>query len=532
MIRWRGGSLPLAQASQLAARQQQTGNFQEAVELYDAILAKFPGIAEVHNNRGVVLQRMSRQEEALAGFTQAVKLKPDYANAHFNRGFLLKQMKRDEEALASYDRAIALNPRHTDALNNRGVLLQHLRRYAEAADSYAKAIAADPHSAIAYNNRGTSLMSQGDMKEAERMFCRAWELKPDFPDPLFNLANLRQYQDANPPEVRQIHALVNQAGLSPENREQLLFALGKIYDDCGRYEEAFGNYSQANQLRNARVAYDAAAVAKMTDGLIEAFGADSPARPFDGASESRAPVFIVGMPRSGTTLIANILSNHRGVGMAGELHAMDELVSRLPEWNGNGIPYPQAARHVTPAAAGRVIAGYEARLRRDTGPDVPLVIDKNPLNFRHLGFIGRLFPRASIIHCTRHPLDTALSNYFQRFPLTLDYCFDLRNIGHFYLQYARLMEHWRKLPGLKFVEVRYEDMVADTERTARRVLEFAGLDWEENCLKPHTNPCPVENASQWQVRQPIYQHSVGRWRHYERQLEPLKEMLSAGGVAC
>jgi hypothetical protein len=157
------------------------------------------------------------------------------------------------------------------------------------------------------------------------------------------------------------------------------------------------------------------------------------------------------------------------------------------------------------------------------------VIDKHPLNFRHLGFIAKLFPKSQVIHCARDPLDTGLSNYFQRFTLDYDYSFDLRNIGHFYGEYARLMEHWRKVLPRKMIEIRYEDMILNTEPMVRQTLGVLGLDWDERCLSPHTNPCAVETASQWQVRRPIYQQSVGRWRHYDKHRTPLKEVLEMTG---
>ena len=525
VIRWRNKSWTIAEASALAAREHQLGNFQAAAHLFTLILGKIPNVAEIHNNLGASLQQMQRHEEALASYDKAIALKPDYANAHYNRGSILKQMKRQREALASYDRAIALNPGHAEAHNSRGIVLQELRRYAEALSSYDKAIAINPSHAQAHNNRGTALMSTGDMKEAEQMFLKASALKPDFADPMFNLAVIREHRSADDPDVKNIRSLLGRAGVSPDDREQLCFTLGKIYDDCGRYDEAFEHYRQANQIRNGRVAYDAGEVTRITDGIIEVFNGDFLARPFTHASDSQTPLFIVGMPRSGTTLLANILSNHPAVALAGELSTIGDLAARLPELVGNAMPYPQAATHIHADAAARLIADYERRLRRDVGPDVPHVIDKNPLNFRHLGFITMLFPKARIIHCTRQPLDTALSNYFQRFPLHLDYSFDLRNIGHFYREYARLMEHWRKIPTLKFMEISYEDMVLNPEPTARRALDWLGLEWNERCLAPHDNPFPVETASQWQVRQPIYQHSLERWRHYEKHLGILKEML-------
>jgi tetratricopeptide (TPR) repeat protein len=530
-IRWRGKRFPIGVAYALAAQQLQLGNFQVALEIYDLILAKVPGFAEGFNNRGVILQMLNRFGEALASYDKAIALKPDYANAHFNRGTTLKKMSRQDESLASYDRAIALKPDHAEAYNNRGVLLQEMRRYDEALASYDKAIALNPRHAEAHNNKGIVLMSIGNMPEAERMFAKASELKPDFPDPLFNLSIIRRHGDMDAAEVKSIQTLLVKPGIASNEKEQLYFALGKIYDDCGRYDEAFECFRQANQIRNAGVKYAAALVEKMTSGIIEVFGKDFLSHPFAHASESQSPIFIIGMPRSGTTLLASILSNHPAVGMAGELPTIPDLALHLGEWVGGGEVYPAASRHIPPAVATRLIAEYEQRLRRDVGSDKAYVIDKNPLNFSHLGLISHLFPNARIIHCLRHPLDTCLSIYFQRFPLRLDFAFDLRNIGHFYREYARLMDHWRMVPTLKMMEVSYEDTVLRTEQTARAMLDFLGLEWDPRCLAPHTNPSPVETASQWQVRQPIYQQALGRWRHYEKHLAPLQEWLPAGAFS-
>ena len=526
-IRWRGRRLPIAEACALAVREHQAGNFQAVADIYNLVLAQVPGYAEGHNNRGVVLQLLKKYGEALASYDKALALKPEYANAHFNRATTLKKLGRLDEALAGYDRAIALRADHAEAHLNRGVLLQELRLYREALASYDRVIALKPGHPEAHNNRGIVLMSIGDMPQAEKMFVKASELKPDFTDPLFNLAVIRNHQNADTAEVKHLRALLDQPALPPTEKEHLSFTLGKIYDDAGRYDEAFECFRQANQIRNTGVAYNAKSVEQLTDGIIEVFNRDFLAKPFAFASESRAPVFIVGMPRSGTTLLAGILSNHPAIGMAGELPAIGDLAAHLQEFTGGTEPYPAAARHISPAVATRLITTFENRLRRDVGADVAHVIDKNPLNFMHLGFIAMLFPQARIFHCTREPLDTCLSNYFQRFPLYLDYSFDLRNIGHFYGQYVRLMEHWQTIPALKMMEVRYEDMILHTEPAARAMLDFMGLEWDPQCLTPHTNPIPVETASQWQVRQPIYQHALERWRHYEKHLAPLLETLPA-----
>lgn len=471
-----------------------------------------------------MLQQLNRLDAALASYDRAIALRPGYANAHFNRGSLLKRMNRPEDALAAYDQAIALQPDHAEALNNRGVVLQEMKRYHEALASYDRAILVRPRHAEALNNRGTLLVSLGDMTEAEKMFRRALEIKPDFSDPWFNLAGIHPYQDAGHADVKRIRDLLERPGLPLEHREQLEFALGKIYDDCQCHDAAFDCYQRANRIRNSRVVYDSNRVTALTNAIQGVFDRDYLAQPFPFASTSRVPLFIVGMPRAGTTLLASILSNHRSIATAGELPDLIDFADRLSELT----PFPQAVRYLPPIAAMRLTHNYEQRLQREADPGAAYVIDKNPLNFRNLGLIARLFPQARILHCTRQPVDLCLSNYFQRFPLRLDYSFDLRNIAHFYREYLRVMEHWRTLPIPNLMEISYEDMVLHTEPTVRRALKFLGLTWDERCLAPHTNPCAVETASQWQVRQPIYQSSIGRWRHYEKHIAPLMELAGQG----
>jgi tetratricopeptide (TPR) repeat protein len=524
-IQWRGKVLTIPEAGAAAVQEQRIGNVAVALEIYDLIVARAPNSPEVHNNRGALLQLLKRHAEALESYEKAVALKPDYANAHFNRAVILKFLNRFDESLAGYDQAIALNPGHAEAHNNRGALLQDMRRYDEALQSYERAIAAKPDYAMAYNNRGTALMIRGDMAEAEKMFRKALELKPDFSDPWHSLSVMRRYENASGSEVAEILESLKKTSLSPENREHLCFTLGKIYDDSGQYDEAFEAFRQANEIRNGFVSYQSKDVTKFTDNIIEVFSRDFLSQKFPFSSQSKLPLFIVGMPRSGTTLLASILSNHRDIATAGELPDIGDYALRLGEMLEENVRYPNAVQRLTPAVASGIITAYEMRLKRDLKREVVHVVDKNPLNFRHLGFIAMLFPQARIIHCTRDPLDTCLSNYFTRFPLTLDYSFDLRNIGHYYREYMRLMTHWRTIPDIRMIDVSYEDMILKTEPTARAVLDFLGLEWDARCLSPHTNPSPVETASQWQVRQPIYNNSLERWRHYEKYLGPLKEML-------
>lgn len=538
---------------------QEMQRFDEALASYDRAIALKPDSAEAHNNRGVTLKEMRRYDEALASYAQslalklenpsaynnrgvvlkemkwyaealadydqAIALKPDYAEAYNNRGVVLHNLKRYEEALASYDRTITLMPDNAEVHNNRGITLQKLKRYEEALASYDQALALKPDYAEACVNRGGLMVVKGDMPNAEKMFSRALSVKHDLAASLFNLTCIRKYQNTDHADVKSIRNLLEKPGISPDEKDYLYFALGKTYDDCGLYDEAFECYRLANWIRNATVSYDPVGVQNITNRIAAVFSWKFLAQPFAFAPETRFPLFVVGMPRSGTTLIASMLSNHRSIATAGELPTVIEYASRLGALTGSGLPYPEAARQMTPEVAAHLIRVYEQRLRRDVGPGILHVIDKHPLNFRHLGFISILFPKARIIHCTRHPLDTGLSNYFQRFETAYDYSFDLRNIGHFYGEYARLMAHWRNVLPVEMIEISYEEMVTNTEPVARQTLAALGLDWDEHCLAPHTNPCAVETASQWQVRQPIYRQSLERWRHYEKYLAPLKAAL-------
>jgi len=562
VVRIHGRPYPPAEAASLANQAHRQGNFQAAADIYDSILAQSPHCAEAHYNRGIVLNQLKRPLDALASFDLAIALKPEIAEFHNNRGVTLQELKRLAEALASYDQALALRPSLTAAWSNRGVTLYEMNRYEEALASYDQAIKLKPDFADAYSNRGAAweklklydqalasfaqalalkpddaatwvkrgntLVYQGKMQEAESMFRQAIALQPELSDSWCSLANIRKFQDPHDPLVQQIQALVKQPGLPPVHQENLYFTLGKIHDDCDCYDEAFAYYRQANEIRGATVNYNPDRIHRTVDQLIEVFSRDFLARPLAFASASRTPLIIMGMPRSGTTLMANIFSNHRSIATAGELTTIIDLTASLRKAAG-GVAYPQAVLTLDAAQTAGLIEAYEQRLRRDLGPEVPHIIDKHPLNFWHLGFIARLFPQARIIHCTRDPLDTGLSNYFQRFHVSYDYSFDLRNIGHFYGEYARLMDHWHRVLPAPMLEIGYEEMVQDTEPTVRRALAWLGLEWDERCLAPHTNPCAVETASKWQVRQPIYRASLHRWRHYEKFLSPLQETLQQAG---
>jgi len=301
---------------------------------------------------------------------------------------------------------------------------------------------------------------------------------------------------------------------------QFVDTLGKLLDRLGRYDEAFESFAEANALD--RASCDIAKIGDEIDCLIAAFAVDVwPDLP-RAKVESERPVFIVGMPRSGTTPTEQILPSHPEVAAAGELVYLDRLTPVIAMEL--GAPWPQVARQIDAGNAERYWRPYLELLERHSAT-ARLVTDKLPGNFMHLGLIRLLFPEAPVIHCRRDPLDTCLSNFFQQFQEGLAYSFDLLDTGHYYLQYRRLMEHWRAvLPG-GFLDSDYEALVADPEGRSRALVTHCGLEWNETCLAPHELKREVKTASNWQVRQPIYQSSARRWKRYEKYLGDLKAML-------
>jgi tetratricopeptide (TPR) repeat protein len=323
--------------------------------------------------------------------------------------------------------------------------------------------------------------------------------------------------------------LLNDKQLTDHDREKIHYALGKIYDDCKEYDKAFAHYQRANTLQGEHFNYNRATQERWTDNTITFFDRDYFAKHAHLGTRIQRPIFIIGMPRSGTTLTEQILASHPQVAGAGELVYFSCIAGNLPYLLGNKDPYPYFYRALDGHVCEKIISHYLALLDRHSTTD-RFVTDKMPFNYQNLGLIRLLFPDAPIIHCRRDPLDVCLSIYFQFFRSEHDYATDLLNIGHKYMQYARLMAHWRKvLPG-PFMESRYDELIANQELCSRELVAFCGLDWDESCLAFYNKQRDVRTASDWQVRQPLYSGSVRRWQHYEKYLGPLRKLLEDAQV--
>jgi hypothetical protein len=297
--------------------------------------------------------------------------------------------------------------------------------------------------------------------------------------------------------------------------------LGKILDDCGRYDEAFRQFQQANSY--GRPEFNHAAFEQYVTRLLNRFSADFfAAREAAKADDSDLdlPIWIVGMPRSGTSLVEQILATHPQVYGGGELTDWNRFVTELRTRLELATPYPECVSQVSDEILRDIRANYVHHLR-SLGPQASRVTDKMPTNFMHLGLIALAFPRARVIHCRRDPRDTCLSCYVQAFPTRPPFCYDLADLAFYYGQYVRVMEHWRQaLPKtVAILDVQYEDLVEHQEQISRKMIEFCGLDWDPRCLEFHKNPRTVQTSSSWQVRQPIYRRSAGRWKNYTKWLD-------------
>ena len=449
-----------------------------------------------------------------------MKLDPQSALSHFNLGNALFELKRHEEALASYDRAIAIRPDFAQAHHGRATVLGtfELKRYEEALASYDRALAIRPDFAEAYHGRGTVLRTLGQIEEARHVLEKAVALAPRKAEFYGALAESKRFVDGDP-DLILINALANDMVSLPEGDQILLhFTLAKVYADLGRHERSFNHLIDGNALKRKKIVYDEAAALAQLERTRELFTVEAMRKGRGFGDPSTVPVFIIGMPRSGTTLVEQILASHPKVYGAGELNDFEAAMASLRGLDG-------ARLRLGGEELRRIGARYLKRIRA-IAPAAERITDKMPANFRYAGLIHLALPKARIIHTRRDPIDTCLSCFSILFAHNQRFTYDLAELGRYYRAYAALMKHWREvLPLEEMLEVQYEELVDNFELLARRIVAYCGLEWNNACLEFYKNKRPVWTASAVQVRQPIYRSSVGRWRLDQGTLQPLIKAL-------
>jgi tetratricopeptide (TPR) repeat protein len=514
----------------LGAACQAQGKLADAVASFRHALWLQPDFADAHNHLGVTLAQQGNSVEAAASFRRALQLKPDLADAHLNLGHALAEQGRFAEAAEAYERAARLRPGDASAHLGLGQALLRLGRPDEAVASFERALRLAPDSAEAHTGWGNALVGLGRLDEAVAQFREALRLRPGHVPAFGSLGDLaREGRYAfSAEEVRRLGDFLAADHVAPPQRVLLHFTLAATLERGGDYDKAFRHYRQGNDLNRQLLAMEGRAFSPrdhqaLVSRLIAAFTPELFLRGASFGLPSEVPVFVVGVPRSGTTLVNHILAAHPQVAAPGELMDVQHLVQELPGLSSAPEGYPECLARLDGEAA-RALAGcYLERLTR-LGGGARRVTDKLPENYLHLGVIALLFPRARVIHCRQDPLDTCLSCYTHHFRY-VRFSSSLEDLGLYYREYERLMAHWRAVLPIRMAEVRYEELVANPEAVSRGLIAACGLDWSDRCLAFHEGRRAVHTASRVQVRRPVHGGSVGRWQHFAAHLRPLFDAL-------
>ena len=543
----------------LGAVYTSTGEFDAAVICYNTAFALAPDHPGIHYAYGMLLQSRGKNSEAIEHLKRAISGRPDHLDAHFALGNLLYAGGQDAEAIKCYLKILQCSPRHPETHNNLANVYQRLRRMDQAVAHYKTAIEINSSYADAYgnlgnaylvldrleesieqnrralelkptrfgshNNQGVAFQALGRFEEATLAFERALELAPRDASVHLNLANMERFKpgDRRLPSLKKLLRDVD--SLDIDNQIAAHFAMGKALADLGQYRDAFRHLLKGNALKRRSIAYDEPQRLAMFENIRTTFSQDFMKSGPGGGDTSWSPIFIVGMPRSGTTLMEQVLASHSKVFGAGELEAFKEAIAECVNSNGIVPAYPKMAEALSPDHIRQLGEKYTTRARA-RAPEAERIVDKMPLNFIFTGLIHLALPNARFINMRRDPLDTCVSCFSLLFTGTQPFAYDLAELGRYYRGYEAVMEHWHKvLPPGVMIDVQYEDLVDDLEGTARRALRHCNLDWEDACRDFHDTKRAVRTASLMQVREPVYRRSIGTWRRYAEFLEPLGQAL-------
>ncbi len=491
------------------------GKLDDAVAAHRAAIRLRPSYADAYSNLGLALLAQGKLDEAAAACDQAIRLAPDHVEAHSNLGMVFRTQGRFDDAIAAHHAAIRIRPDYADAYADLGRALLEANKTEEAIEAFCRATALKPNFVETYNNLGLALRAIGRLSEAKAALEEAVRLAPANPKYHRNLSEIARFEENDSRLAGLERLAADSASLSVEDRIELHFGLGKAYDDLGRHADAFRQWLEGNALKRGQIIYDEEATLSSLKQMEAAFTPDLIRSPQTGAPSSALPIFIIGMPRSGTTLVEQILASHPQVVGGGELPYFAAAVNGLRASRHDATTVAQFVAGTTDADLQGLGTRYLADLAR-LAPDAARITDKMPSNFQFAGLIHLALPNATIIHTVRDPLDTCLSCFSKLFIAELNYTCDLAELGRYYRHYRALMAHWHNvLPAGRILDVRYEDVVADLEGQARRIVAHCGLEWDPRCLAFYQTERPVRTASATQVRQPIYDRSIGRWRKHE-----------------
>jgi tetratricopeptide (TPR) repeat protein len=506
------------------------GRGAEADESFERSFALSPlrrlmALAAEHHKAG-------RMKEAAAGdldeaeylLRQALEVAPDHTPAVFELGRVLKELDRNEEAVEVYRGLIEREPDNPKAYYRLAGALAPAALNREAAEAYRRSLELAPRYTAAWLGLGHMLKTLGDQEGGIDAYRRCLELEPAFGEAYYSLANLKTYRFEDS-EIREMKRWSDNGEVEESSRVNFLFALAKSYEDRGDFEQAWHYYEQGNAKQRMLVSYDPVQTETINDELVDFFSTDYFQATRGMGDSDPAPIFVIGLPRSGSTLVEQIIASHSQVEGTSELPYIGRLSKSLNRNRADGMKYPRVLGELEARHFHRLGEEYLRLATRHRVEGTPRFIDKMPNNFPSVGFIHSILPMAKIIDARRHPVDACVGNLRQLYARGQTFSYDQSDIGEYYLQYIRMMDHWDKvLPG-RVLRVHYEDTVNDLESQVRRILDYLELPWEDACLNYHETDRPVRTASSEQVRQPIYTSGLGFWKNYEPYLDELVEIL-------
>lgn len=512
----------------LVEEHQRAGRLVEAAALVYQVLDTKPGDARALHYLGLIAYQRGQVAEAFELVQRSIALAPHIALHYSNLGEMYRRTGRPELAVHCGEQAIALEPDNAQLLNCLGVAYFEHGDLESAISVYRRTVALDPTHSMTFNNLGNALTELGRLEEAAAAYSRSLSLEPNRLAVHFSYANIVKY-DADDPHLRILEAMHARRGsLNDPDRTHLDFALAKAYADLNEHQRCFRHLLNGNALKRAQIRYDEAAECALIDRIKTIFpSALLRQGQYARNSVGPTPIFIIGMPRSGSTLIEQILAAHGKVHAGGELRAFYDVANSSPGPNGRSVPYPEFVAGLGSRDLMQIEARYLGVLR-SSAPAASHITDKRLSNYFFAGLIHLALPDARIIHVLRDPLDTCVSCFSKLFATGQNhYTYDLAELGRYWRRYRDLMSHWRHvLPPGGMLEVRYEDVVEDLETQARGIVGYCGLEWDPACLAFQTVDRPVRTASAAQVRHPLYRGAVGRARRYEEFLAPLKNALA------
>ena len=488
----------------------------------------------IHPQDAGIYEWLGRVAFLKKDFTRAVEQLEKSLRLDDNRLLALKilglscfQLSDFAGAIAAFRRFLHRQPHDIQVENSMGVALAQSGFAQEGVAILTACVERNPHEISLLTNLADGLSVLGRDDEACDYYRQAIKVDSSCGQAHAGLMSLNRYNAVDHPDLIQASIVLEQGGLSPHDEAGLSFALGKAYDDCRAFDLAFARYWRGNTLRKSMGrAFKSEVYSHYFAQIRAMFSPDFLRNNTLEGSQSERPVFIVGMYRSGTSLVEQIIASHPEVFGAGELLWLSQATSNMTARFNLRQSYPGAVAELTAAMSRQLAVDFEAELARVAGDaDYQRISDKMPHNYFYLGLLNILFPNARVIHCRRHPLDACLSIYFQDFTTNLNYTNDLVDLGSYYALYAQLMEYWQANLSIKIHVVNYEDLVSNPEPQTRKIINFLGLEWNESCLLPHRKKRTVNTASHWQVRQQIHTRSKQRWKSYKKHLQPLIESL-------